>query len=39
MLVPLIGASVGPLRTLSKVGFYMFVGAEVMVLVFARFAR
>lgn len=38
MLVPLIGASVGPSRTFSKVGFYICVGTEVMVLPFARFA-
>lgn len=37
MPVPLIGVSVGPSRTLSKVGFCICVGAEKMVLAFARF--
>lgn len=39
MLVPLIGASAGPSRTLSKVGFYLYAGVEQVVLAFTRFKK
>lgn len=39
MLAPLIGVSVGPSRTLSKVGFYISGSVEVTVFTFARFAQ